>query len=137
MLTATAVAALLGIEPRTVYGIAPDKLPRRSTQRYAHLTAASLSEAVGMIAQAQRLTQETGISHHVDHVIPLQGRLVSGLHVHTNMQIITGSENSRKWNRWAENPAQGDFAEPPDDPEPQERVPTPSVDCVANPEQCR
>jgi ribosomal 50S subunit-associated protein YjgA (DUF615 family) len=51
-------------------------------------------------AEARRLTLETGVEHHVDHVIPLQGRLVSGLHVHTNMQILTGSENSRKWNRF-------------------------------------
>ena len=32
----------------------------------------------------------------VDHVIPLQGDNVSGLHVHTNLQIITLSENSKK-----------------------------------------
>lgn len=50
--------------------------------------------------EAQRLTRETGTPHHVDHVIPLQGETVSGLHVHTNMQILTGSENSRKRNRF-------------------------------------
>lgn len=36
----------------------------------------------------------------VDHVIPLQGKLVSGLHVHTNLQIITLSENSSKGNKF-------------------------------------
>jgi hypothetical protein len=53
--------------------------------------------------EARRLTLETGIPHHVDHEIPLQGELVSGLHVHTNLQIITGSENSRKKNRFEAN----------------------------------
>lgn len=50
--------------------------------------------------EARRLTIETGVEHHVDHDIPLQGKLVSGLHVHNNLQILTGSENSRKKNRF-------------------------------------
>ena len=49
-------------------------------------------------AEARRLTRVTGIEHHVDHTIPLQGKLVSGLHVEANLQILTGSENSRKRN---------------------------------------
>jgi excisionase family DNA binding protein len=51
-------------------------------------------------AEARRLTAETGIPHHVDHVIPLQGDFVSGLHVEANMQILTGTENIRKRNRF-------------------------------------
>lgn len=35
----------------------------------------------------------------VDHVIPLQGKLVSGLHVENNLQLLTKSENSKKGNR--------------------------------------
>ncbi len=34
-----------------------------------------------------------------DHVIPLQGRNVCGLHVHTNLRAVTGDENIRKGNR--------------------------------------
>lgn len=51
-------------------------------------------------AEAKRLTKETGIPHHVDHVIPLQGRYVSGLHVETNMQILSATDNLRKSNRF-------------------------------------
>ena len=37
----------------------------------------------------------------VDHVIPLRGKLVSGLHVHTNMQLLTTVQNRSKGNRYA------------------------------------
>lgn len=36
----------------------------------------------------------------VDHVIPLKGKLVCGLHVETNMQLLTNIENSQKGNRY-------------------------------------
>lgn len=54
-------------------------------------------EAVlAMYEEAQRKTLETGIQHDVDHIIPLQGKLVSGLHVQHNLQVITSAENKRK-----------------------------------------
>lgn len=50
-------------------------------------------------AEARWMTQRTGIPHAVDHIYPLQGRSVSGLHVPANMRVIPRRENSRKHNK--------------------------------------
>jgi hypothetical protein len=50
--------------------------------------------------EAIRIEKETGVDQHVDHIYPLQGRLVSGLHVHNNLRVIPKLENIRKSNRY-------------------------------------
>jgi hypothetical protein len=49
---------------------------------------------------AKMLTDTTGEDYQVDHIIPLRGKLVCGLHVPGNLQILTRLENIRKGNKW-------------------------------------
>lgn len=54
--------------------------------------------------EAERLskmrTEATGIQWSVDHVVPLQGKNVSGLHVWNNIQVIPKAHNQQKYNAY-------------------------------------
>jgi hypothetical protein len=56
--------------------------------------------------EAWRLTQNTGVKHEVDHIVPLRSKRVCGFHTHTNLQVVPKSVNLQKGNRhWPDMPS--------------------------------
>ena len=49
---------------------------------------------------SNKKTKETGRDYHVDHIVPLQGKLVSGFHVSGNLRVVLGHTNLSKHNRY-------------------------------------
>lgn len=66
----------------------------------AWLTAEHLAQIDALYADAVSLSEKTGVKYHVDHIIPLQGEMVSGLHVPWNLQVIPAFDNLSKHNKF-------------------------------------
>jgi hypothetical protein len=69
-------------------------------RRRRYVSWANLDAMAAVYAKAALLRRTTGCSYVVDHIVPLRGREVSGLHVENNLRIIERSENARKSNKW-------------------------------------
>jgi len=72
---------------------------RRARKRHAMpswLTPDHISQINAVYAEAKRLEKETGIAYHVDHIVPLAGKIVCGLHVPWNLRAIPGDKNLRR-----------------------------------------
>lgn len=49
--------------------------------------------------QARKISELTGMQHHVDHVVPLTSKKVCGLHNEFNLRVIPATDNLKKHNR--------------------------------------
>jgi 5-methylcytosine-specific restriction endonuclease McrA len=67
--------------------------------------ASALFAQAELDLQAQYMTAVTGLSHHVDHIVPPNGGTVGGLHVQDNLQVLPARKNLQKHNRhWPDMP---------------------------------
>lgn len=75
---------------------------KRHTEKLNRIPKWLTKDDLWLIKEAYKLAQLRselfGFEWHVDHIIPLQGKNVSGLHIITNLQVIPGKENLLKAN---------------------------------------
>ena len=76
-----------------------DYSARRAGLKTATVAFSDRKEIKKIYQQCALTTKDTGIKHEVDHIIPLKGKYVSGLHVHWNLQIIKAVDNRSKSNK--------------------------------------
>jgi len=65
------------------------------------LTEEHIKEIKNFYWLAQDLKLVTGETYHVDHIVPLKGKSVCGLHVPWNLQILPADINLSKGNHYA------------------------------------
>lgn len=74
---------------------------RRAVERQASPLWADSALIKLLYATRQYMTEQTGFAWHVDHVVPLQGRNVCGLHVHNNLRVVPATVNHQKSNKFS------------------------------------
>lgn len=91
----------IAMKRRLIAGSAPAWLLRHKRRGYIWAAILSFPPWVDRAAlkkiddEARRLTRMTGVPHEVNHVIPINHPLVSGLTVPWNLEIITQKQNGR------------------------------------------
>lgn len=74
----------------------------QSARRAAELKAtppwADMAAIKEKYIKASALTHETGVPHEVDHIYPLRGVNICGLHIAENLQVIHRKKNRQKSN---------------------------------------
>ena len=78
---------------------AATRTARKRNATPSWLTEQHKNEIAEVYAQAVELEKRTGVPYHVDHIVPLQGKNVCGLHVPWNLQVLTATQNRSKGNK--------------------------------------
>lgn len=78
-------------------------LEKQKRLKYATPHWSNSQKIFSYYEEAARLTQETGIIHEVDHIVPIKGKTVCGLHNEFNLQVLTRAENRAKWAHFIES----------------------------------
>jgi len=82
-----------------MHGVQPNC--RQERLRQATPSWADKEAIKAKYAECRRLNKENGPrTHCVDHIIPLRGDAVSGLHVENNLRVVPSWINARKQNRF-------------------------------------
>ena len=76
---------------------------REATPKW--LTPAERLQMRDLYVQARKMTELTRERYVVDHIVPLRGEEVCGLHVPWNLRVITQEENLKKSNKHVDSPA--------------------------------
>ena len=86
--------------PELVNAYGASRRARKKQAQPPWLTEEHFNQIKAIYKNSKRMKKLTGIEHHVDHIVPLAGKNVCGLHVPWNLQVIPAKHNLEKNNRF-------------------------------------
>jgi hypothetical protein len=84
-----------------------EKNSRRRSQTPSWLTKEQKKKIMSFYELRDDVRLTTGEEYHVDHIVPLKGKNVCGLHVPWNLQVLPSDVNLSKWNNTGEGQMNG------------------------------